>query len=421
VNGVADRGGRLVVLAGLVAVAALVTLLIRGGGSTEIVARFDQTHGLVTGAEVRAGGFHVGKVTAIELGSDRRPRATLRLDDGFRPRAGTTAAVRLFSLAGEVNRYVDLTAGSGAPLRDGDTIPAARTDAPVELDQVLSTLDPRTRADVRGVLDGLERSTDGRGPDLGAALAHSADAVGETAELLAGIRGDGDALGDLVRQSRTVVGALARDPDAPGAAIDALAGTLDVTAARRRQLADGLRNLPAGLRSPRLALDRTATAIADLRAVVADARPAIRALIPFSARLRPALTTARPALAQAERLTRSGPADLRALRPLLRTATPVLNQLTPVLRAANPMLDQIRVRLPDVFAFFANWADFTSNYDANGHAARIGLVFAPPPLTERGPSDTTPGHLVAPFTRTPGVLEGEPWKGFEDSFVGSER
>ncbi len=153
--------------------------------------------------------------------------------------------------------------------------------------------------------------------------------------------------------------------------------------------------------------------------MVGDARPAVRALIPFSGQLRTTLDAAGPTLVQARELVRSAPADLRALRPLLRTATPVLTQLAPVLAAGNPMLDQARTRLPDVFSFFANWADFTSDYDANGHAARIGLVFAPPPLNSRGSSDTQPGHLVKPFTRTPGVLEGEPWKAFEDSFVGS--
>jgi len=410
---------RALVMTALVVAAGLtLLLLLRGGSSTELVARFDQAHGLVAGADVRSGGFNVGKVAGIELGPDRRPRVTLRVDDDFAPREGTAAEIRLFSLAGEVNRYIDLTRGTGPRLRDGATIPAERTDEPVELDQVLSTLDPRTRDDVRGLLDGLQRSVDGRGPDIASSLRRSADAVGETAELLAGVRGDGDALDLLVRRSRVVVGALAQDPGAPGAAVDALAGTLDVTAARRHQLSAGLRNLPAGLRSPRTALQRIERAVSDLRAVVADARPAARALVPFSARLRTTLAAARPTLAEAEQLVRTAPADLRALRPLLRTATPVLKELTPVLRAANPMLDQIRARFPDAFAFFANWADFTSNYDANGHAARIGLVFAPPPLNSREASDTAPGHLAAPFTRTPGVLEGEPWTGFEESFVG---
>ncbi|WP_372787888.1 MlaD family protein [Paraconexibacter sp.] len=411
---------RTFAFAALAAAAVLVLVVLLGsGGSTELVARFDQAHGLVRGAEVRSGGVNVGKVTDIELGPDRRPRVTLKVDDDAVPREGATAALQMFSLAGEVNRYVDLTSGSGERMRDGATIRTAPNDEPVELGQVLETLDPRTRADVRGVLKGMRRASDGRGPDIEAALRRSADAVGETAELLAGVRGEGDSLDELLRQSRTVVGALAKDPDAPGAAVDALASTLDVTAARQRRLEAGVRALPAGLREPRKALQTTAAVVSDLRGVVADARPAARALVPFSGRLRTTLGAARPTLSQARELVRSAPADLRALRPFLQTSAPVFEQLTSALRSGNPMLDQARTRLPDVFAFFANWADFTANYDANGHAARIGLVFAPPPLNLRGPSDIEPGHLAKPFTRTPGVLESEPWKDFEDSFVGS--
>ena len=96
----------------------------------------------------------------------------------------------------------------------------------------------------------------------------------------------------------------------------------------------------------------------------------------------------------------------------------MLKRPAPVLRAANPMLDKVRVRLPDVFGFFSNWADFAANYDANGHAARVGLVFPPAPTNAIGPSDAEPGHMAAPFLTHPGVLEGEPWTDYEKSFVG---
>ena len=151
---------------------------------------------------------------------------------------------------------------------------------------------------------------------------------------------------------------------------------------------------------------------------MADARPGVRRLVPFARDLRPMLRAAVPALGEARSLVGNGPRDLRRLDGLLRTAQPVLKDLTPVLAHANPMLDELRVRLPDAFGFFANWADFASNYDANGHAARVGLVFPPAPTKGSGPSDSGAGQLQRPFVRTPGVLEGEPWTDYRDSFVG---
>ncbi|MEA2127059.1 MAG: hypothetical protein QOI80_3841, partial [Solirubrobacteraceae bacterium] len=94
--------------------------------------------------------------------------------------------------------------------------------------------------------------------------------------------------------------------------------------------------------------------------------------------------------------------------------------LGPVVERLGPMLDQARVRLPDFFSFFANWADFTGNYDANGHAARVGIVLPPTGTAEQSPDDTREGQLSKPYLRTPGALEGEPWKDFADSFVGGD-
>lgn len=413
------RATRLLVPLTLVAALVAVLVIASSGGSYRVVAVFDQVNGLVRGAEVRAAGFEkVGTVDDISLGRDGLPHVRLTLDDGYRLRQGATANLRLYSLAGEVNRYVDLRQGSGPELRDGATLGLTSTDQPVEIDQVLSTLDPRTRAEVRGLLAELDAGTRGRGPDIRRALVHSADAIGQTAALLGDVRGDGDSLRALVRQGRRVVGTLAADSGAAPGAIDELAALLRTTARRQAELAAGVAGLPAGLRSPRLALERTDAAVQRLEGVVRDARPAVRALAPFSRDLRDTLPAARSTLAETRRLATAAPAQLRALRPLLRTASPVLDQLAPVLATANPMLDQIRVRLPDVFGFFSNWADFTANYDANGHAARIGLVFEPAPANQLGPSDSGAGMLLRPFGRTPGVLEGEPWKDYASSFVG---
>jgi hypothetical protein len=102
---------------------------------------------------------------------------------------------------------------------------------------------------------------------------------------------------------------------------------------------------------------------------------------------------------------------------MLRAAAPLLETMIPVLHRIGPMLDQLRVRLPDAFSFFANWADFTSNYDANGHAARVGIVLPPAPTNTLSPSSDGPGQLAPPYLRTPGALDGQPWTDYFKSFV----
>lgn len=403
-----------------VALAIGLALMARDGGGYALEVVFDQAHGLVEGGEVRAAGIDVGSVQRIELGPDGLPHVRIHVSQDYRMRRGGRADIRFFSVSGEVNRYIELHQGSGRPLDDGATILAGRTDQPVEIDQVLSTLDPATRRDTHTLLSRLDQTTRGRGADIERTLRFSARALRETASLIGEVRGDGRALRTVLRDGRTVVGALATQRGALGATADELAGLLSTTASRQRELAQGIAGLPAGLRSPRLALERTRASVTRLRALIADARPAVHRLVPFARELRPTLAAAVPALAQARSLVRDAPRDLRSLDVLLKTARPVLSELNPVLRTANPMLDELRTRLPDAFGFFANWADFAANYDANGHAARVSLVLPPAPTNVIGPSDSGPGHLSRPFARTPGVLEGEPWTGYRDSFVGRD-
>jgi len=404
--------------------AALVALVVAwspwdGGGGTTVHAVFDSVPGLVEGAEVRAGGLKVGSVQEISL-VDERPRVTLRIDDGYRLRRGATADLRLGSLSGSVNRIVAVDAGDGPLLGDGATLGTARTDQPVEVDDVLSTLDPRTRGEVRSVLRGVREATDGRGPDLAAALSRSTRALRGTADVLEEVTADGQALRDLVRAGSRVSVALAAAPGATGGAIDELGGLLRDTAAEQTALTAALADLPAGLRAPRRALDRVAATTPTLRALVRDARPGVRELRAASPELRTLLRAAGPTLDDAAALVRSAPRDLRALGTLLPTARKVLPRLDEVLRVGNPIADEVRVRLPDFFSFFANWADFTSNYDVNGHAARVGLVLPPAPLTQVDGTTNAAGHLKAPFIREPGVLQDEPWTDYRDSFVGGD-
>ena len=115
---------------------------LSSGGGYALTATFDQVNGLVEGADVQAGGLKVGSVERIDLGENELPEVRMRIDDGFRIHRGGRANIRFFSVSGEVNRYVALEQGSGPQLADGAALPGTRTDQPVEIDQVLSTLDP---------------------------------------------------------------------------------------------------------------------------------------------------------------------------------------------------------------------------------------------------------------------------------------
>lgn len=414
---------RLLALAALLTglSAVLVIFALNGGGSYRVNAIFSQVYGLVPGAEVQAGGLNVGTVDSIGLDRQGLPRVSMSVADSYRLRAGATASVQAFSLTGEDNRFVALQSGSGAPLPEGTTLPLSRTSTPVEIYQVLDTLDPRTRARVRALLGGLDAALAGRGPDLQGALAHSAQAVGNTAALLAEVNSDGAALRSFVQEGSRLMATLASDPADLGSLADSMASTLQSTARRQSQLALAAARLAPGLRLPTVALADLDRSITTLRTLVASATPGVRALVPFSRELVPVLRAAPGTLTAANALVARAPADVHGLAPLVHELGAQLPVLEDDLRLSDPMLDQVRVRLPDVFSFFANWADFSADYDANGHAARIGLVFPPAPTNPIGPCSTGAGSLTFPFLRAPGALGGQPWTDYAKSFVGGAR
>ena len=378
---------------------------------------FDEVLGLAEGAEVRVGGRPVGQVDEIVLGPEGFPHVRVALDDDVPLRAGARATLTPYSAAAKELRYIALEPGAGSLLGDAPVLGRTATDGPVEGDAALSTLGPTTRRDLRLLLDRTDATLRRRGPALDKTLARSARALDETAALVGAVTQDGMALRSLVRDARRVTGALAEHREALGGAVEGLGRTLGVTAGRRRELSATLAELPGTLRTARAALGSVEEASPELTRLARDARPGARELLPTARAVRPTLVSARPALRESRRLVAAAPADLRPLDALLREVAPALTPARSALERANPMLDELRVRTPEVGGFLTNWADAASSYDAHGHALRTAQVFADPPRRPVGPSQARAGRLVPPFTRTPGVLEGEPWRSYRESFV----
>jgi ABC-type transporter Mla subunit MlaD len=274
---------------------------------------------------------------------------------------------------------------------------------------------------VGSVLDSVERGTRGRGPELERTLRHSAEALDETAALANEVAADGAALRTLVADGRRVVGALAEDPAELQALTDELVPVLETTARRESELTRSLELLAPGLRSGRRALTELDASVPYARRLVRAARPAVSELVPTSRELRPTLAEARPTLSDLNAFAHTAPDDLRAVRPLLKELPPLAETLDSVLGQLNPALDQIRVRTPELTSFLQLAADLTANYDYVGHGGRVSLILGRQPRQLIGPSDDGSGCVRRPFDRTPGVLEGDPWTDYEDSFVGRGR
>ncbi|MDL2209595.1 outer membrane lipid asymmetry maintenance protein MlaD [Desulfovibrio sp. OttesenSCG-928-O18] len=74
-----------------------------------LVATFDSTTGLRSGANVEIAGVSVGKVTKIELDEEYNSRVSMRIRDGVKISGDTGAAIKTSGLIGD--KYVSLTPG----------------------------------------------------------------------------------------------------------------------------------------------------------------------------------------------------------------------------------------------------------------------------------------------------------------------
>src|SRR3954469_19348871 len=143
----------------------------------DLSARLPNSSNLISGDEVRAGGFRIGVVDSIKpatqlIAGKRRAIAVvnMKLDQTIKPLPiDSTVIVRSRSSIGL--KYIEVTVGrSHKTLRPGGTIPLGNAQLPVEVDDLLNIFDDRTRVAEKIVLTGYGDALAGRGSDLNLAL-----------------------------------------------------------------------------------------------------------------------------------------------------------------------------------------------------------------------------------------------------------
>ncbi len=126
------------------------------------------------GDEVHMGGALVGLVTSVQPvhNSAGQPIAqmNLSLDRSVEPLpVDSTFDVRLKSSIGL--KYIQVTKGTSTQTySNGSTVPLSHSGSEVDLDQVLSMFDPKTRAGVAGSTVGFSDALAGRGSDINDAI-----------------------------------------------------------------------------------------------------------------------------------------------------------------------------------------------------------------------------------------------------------
>jgi virulence factor Mce-like protein len=340
-----------------------------------LAAELDNGAKLIPGNDVRAGGFRVGQVSEIRSERkqvDGRVRwvavIEMDLDPSVKPLpVDSTLSVRARSALGL--QYVELVPGrSRRSYRAGDTVPLRNTaDQTAELEDLLDTFEPQTRADARRVLEGFGDGLAGRGESLNVA-------IGELNPFLTHLTPVMRALSDRDTELRNLFPAL-------GATF---AEAAPVAAAQGRWLAAMADTFAAIGRDSR-ALRET---IEESPPTLAAATRSFRVQTPFLARFADVSRRLRPAAAEV-------PRSLPLVNDALRAGIPAL-RLTPELGTRVEQLLRSLERLAENPSTLLSLRDLRQ-------AARVGR----PALRYVAPYQTVCNYLNYFFTPL-GTHQSEP-------------
>jgi phospholipid/cholesterol/gamma-HCH transport system substrate-binding protein len=387
---------------------AVLVILLSGGSTYVLHARFADAGQLVSGDLVTVGGHQVGSVGQVTLTDDGLADVQLNISDGsITPlRATTIARIGQLSLTGVANRFVDLEPGmGGGAIPDGGTLPETQTRGIVDLDTLLDSLTPRVRASIDGLLrSGAEIVGRPTAAQLNRAYEYLNPAASQSAQLGNQIVADRQALGVLVAATAQVTSALTQRSGALGGAVTNTATTLREIASERAALEDSLARAPGVLTQATRVLGHVRGTLAVLDPALAHLPPVARGL----ARLIPSLLVtdreAVPTLSSIRGLIAGSERALEAFPPIERLATPAVQSLTRALHLFLPDLSLLRPYIPDVVAGFFNGVGGGpgGGYDANGHYLHAMIA-----VQGGGGSATGLLNLLTGKTSTLGPFTGE--------------
>jgi phospholipid/cholesterol/gamma-HCH transport system substrate-binding protein len=397
----------------LVAVAVVAWLLLRGDGGTTYKLRFENAGQLVRGDDVQIGGRRVGSVRDIELTDDNQAEIDIDVQDGYAPlHEGTTALIRATSLSGIANRYVALTPGpnSNRKLPEGAQLGTDETTSIVDLDQLFDTLDPKTRASLQGFIQGSAQWYDNRGRQANAATKYFNPAISSTDALVNELVANQQTLNAFLRNSSKTVGAIAERRDDLANLVSNANATATAIGDENVSLDEGLAVLPRTLRKANTTFVNLRATLDDLDVLVAASKPATKDLARFLRELRPLVHDAGPTISDLRTLVHRGGSgndltDLVQKAPALeRAAKPAFANSIQALQKSTPVLKTLRPYTPDFIGWVRDFGQGASNYDANGHFARIQPIFNAYSFTPSASGGTlTP---IPPSQRLDGLQTG---------------
>ncbi len=361
----------------------------------QFTVAFPRSLALAEQSDVRISGVDVGHVVALKLGDEGRTIATLELNSKYAPiRADMHAILRQKTLLGET--YVQLIPEShrGPYLADGGRLAESQVEPSVTLDDILSALDPKTRKSFQVWMQSVAVGITGRGEQINSDFAELHPFVEHANKLVSILASQEGALTGVVKGTGEVVDALSeRDHQFRGFIVNG-ERTFHAAASESQAFAEAFKVLPSFEHNSQVAFKELDSFAAVTSPFLEEFRPTERQLSALLHAAKPFAPAFNGFLTSLGPLTQAAKKGLPAVKPELDLTIPLLENFRPVLHNFDPFLQFSDQYIPELQAFFANFAAATqtkaqdSNLAVGGssrgpavHFLKTMLVLGPESLT----------------------------------------
>lgn len=260
-------------------------------------ARFLHAEGLVPQSEVYESGVHVGNVVSIQQ-SGAGAVVTMRINPGVSLRQDVRAYVEPKTSIGDT--YVDLVRtpfSTAAVARSGYEIPVAHTGQSVQLDTILNTMSPATRAAMTNSLQQLGVAVAGRSAAIHSSIPQVNDLLANLQPIVQVSDARQHDLDQILVDLAVIMRSLAQEQQSLGQLVDSGNTAFGAIAGRDHALSGTVQQADRLMTSAQQILDGLTPAD---RASLAQSPPTLQSGLKLLAQLNPEIDRLLPALLLAQ-------------------------------------------------------------------------------------------------------------------------
>jgi phospholipid/cholesterol/gamma-HCH transport system substrate-binding protein len=280
------------------------------------------------GQTAQVAGVQIGDIADVKI-KDGRAIVGLDIKPQYEDLVRRDATAVLRPRTGLKDMYVQIFPGKdGPPVKAGFTIPVKNSLTDVDLDEILSQLDTRTRDYVTLLADGAGQGLKGRGADLAEVLKRYEPTVRDLGRVNHAVAKERVQLRRLVTSLAQVNTKLAEKPGQLTTLVDTASTTLHAVASEDDNLRGAVGELAPTLQQATQTLNAVGPFADELG-------PTTRALLPAVRQLQTVNAAVSPFAREATPIVRT------KIRPFTRKAQPLARDLAPAARGLNRALPEV--------------------------------------------------------------------------------